>query len=153
MQNAPSVSYPVGRCVWYGWLLVTLGFLQAVVWGLWGWQRAADGWPLPAAGAAVCVAWCWMAWRSWRQPMVGRLHWDALAPGAAQDRPGGWLWHAGPETTGTSLTHVDVAFDGQTVAWLRLGGAAGVPRWVCVQQASDPPRWNDLRRAWTQGLR
>jgi hypothetical protein len=42
---------------------------------------------------------------------------------------------------------VEQALDLQRVVLLRLRSTASVPRWVWVQQPSDPARWLDLRRA------
>ena len=42
---------------------------------------------------------------------------------------------------------VEQALDLQQVVLLRLRSAGLVPRWVWVQQHSDPARWLDLRRA------
>ena len=125
----------------------------ALVWAAWWWFSAPSGWLLPSVGVAAGLIWGWMAWRSWREPVVGRLHWDAQAPGLVDGETGGWWWHAGPDPQGTPLKSVEVAFDGQTVAWLRLHGPSDVPAWVCVQRQSDPARWHDLRRAWVQALR
>ena len=153
MQRAPSVMYPVGRCVWYGRLLLGLASALALVWAAWWWHGAPSDWLLLSSGGAACGIWGLMAWRSWRKPAVGQLHWDAQAPGLVDGETGRWLWCAGAAIEGTPLRRVEVTFDGQTVAWLRLHGPAEVPAWICLQRASDPARWHALRRPWVQAAR
>ena len=153
MQRAPSVMYPVGRCALYGRLLLGLAGALALVWAAWWRLSAPSGWLPPSVGGAACLIWSLMAWRSWRKPMVGRLHWDAQAPGLVDGETGRWFWHPGPSIESTPLRGVEVAFDVQTVAWLRLHGPSEAPAWICVQQVSDPARWQDLRRAWVQATR
>lgn len=150
MQRAPSVIYPVGRCAWLGWVLLALAALLLTVWWAWWWFSASTGRLLPSLGGAACLAWCVVAWCSWRKPVAGQLHWDARFPGQDDGPTGRWLWHTEPGLVGIPLQSVAVVFDGQVLAWLRLQGPAQVPGWVCVQQTSDAARWNDLRRAWMQ---
>ena len=138
-RSAPSVSYPVGRCRFWAWLLGGLGAAIAAALG-----ATAPALPL-ALGAllgALLLVWLgWAGWVLWRPPR-GQLAWCC---GLAQ-APGHWGWQArGSE----SLAPIDVSLvlDLQQRALLRLQGPRGVPRWVWVAQGRAPGEWLALRRA------
>ena len=97
MHNAPSVSYPVGRCalqrqIYVGLTLVTSAVL--LVWTL------NQGFTSMSGMAWVCAAFgAWGGWRSLRQ--VGMLTWDGQV----------WCWtetHTAVETWGTLSVHLDL---------------------------------------------
>jgi toxin CptA len=146
MRNAPSVMFPVGRCGFYAGLLVLLAVLGAWVMGAWWWTttdlRAA--WMVPA-GAMLWLAWVAFAVWSWRRSPTGQLRWDALSAG--EESAGGWLWYSASCAEGAPLQRVEVMLDLQNLALLRLHNADALARWVWVERARDPVRWNDLRRA------
>lgn len=145
MHNAPSVMYPVGRCAFPGQLLLVLA--AAVGASLWGWRGSGVGtwlWLATLAGALFWLAWALHTW--WRAP-TGQLHWDALAPGLQSTEAGAWFWLDSMGLAAQPVLGVEQALDLQRVVLLRLRSTALVPRWVWVQQPSDPARWLDLRRA------
>lgn len=145
MRNAPSVMYPVGRCALHGQLL--LGLASVVAASLWGWRSSgvdARLWWAFVVGAALWLAWALHAW--WRAP-VGQLHWDAQAPGLPSAEAGAWFWRDNAGLAPQPVLGVSQTLDGQRVLLLRLRSTASVPRWVWVQQPSDPARWLALRRA------
>ena len=145
MRNAPSVMYPVGRCAFHGqWLLV---LAAAVAASLWGWHSSgvdARLWLGWVVGAVLWLAWALYAW--WRAPL-GQLHWDAQAPGLQSTEAGAWFWLDNTGLAPQPVLGVAQVLDWQRVVLLQLRSTASVPRWVWVQQPSDPARWLALRRA------
>lgn len=155
MRNAPSVTYPVGRCAVQGGVLILLSglavlalVLLAVVWpsasALWFW-----------GGACVWMGWTAWALRAWWLSPVGRLHWDAQAAASTAlpgDRPGGWRWHGdGPSLT--DLNRVEWVLDAQTTLLLRIYPHTERARWLWLEARSDPRHWDDMRRALTNHAR
>ena len=55
MHKAPSVSYPVGPCVWYGRLLL-LGWMVVALGGLWSVQSGS----MPSAARLAVVLGLWL---------------------------------------------------------------------------------------------
>ncbi|MBA4256131.1 MAG: hypothetical protein C0445_09675 [Polaromonas sp.] len=150
MRNAPSVMYPVGRCAFYARLLLCLAVLGGLAVAL-GPVTMTDS--ASRTQALVVGVGCWLLWLgfavwSWRRTPVGRLHWDALAGGAAPGRTvGAWRWHSDAGQDGALLQRVEPMLDLQTRMLLRLRNPAAATRWVWVEQGRDPARWDDLRRA------
>lgn len=145
MRNAPSVMYPVGRCAFHGQLLLVLA--AAVAASLWGWRGSGvDGrlWWTFVAGA---VGWLLWALHRWQRSPVGQLHWDAQAPHLLSTEVGAWFWLDSAGLAPQPVLGVQQALDWQRVVLLQLRSTASVPRWVWVQQPSDPARWLALRRA------
>ncbi|UJW81611.1 hypothetical protein [Hydrogenophaga sp. SL48] len=146
MRSAPSVMYPVGRCSFYAGLLLASGSmgLLVVAWG----ARMGPSWSV-AFGVLLWMLWGAIAVVSWRHSPVGRLQWDALA--APVDdllaREGAWLWHSTAYQDGVVLLRVEPVQDFQRWMLLRLHNPEGARTWVWVARASDPQRWDDLRRA------
>jgi hypothetical protein len=150
MRNAPSVMYPVGRCAFHVQALLVLAAIVAAA--LLGWRvgSAVDTrlWLATLLGAVLWLAWGLRAW--WRSP-VGRLHWDAQASNLPSVEVGAWFWHGGATLDPRPLQRLEPALDLQRLMLLRLHAPKSVPRWVWVQQTSDPARWLDLRRALQRG--
>jgi hypothetical protein len=145
MRNAPSVMYPVGRCAFHVKLLLVLAAVVAA--SLWGWRGSGVDmrlWLTTLVGALLWLVWALRTW--WRSP-TGHLHWDALAPGLQSTEAGAWFWLDSAGLASQPVLGVEQALDLQRVVLLRLRSTASVPRWVWVQQPSDPARWLDLRRA------
>ena len=145
MRNAPSVMYPVGRCAFHGQLLLLLAAVVAA--SLWGWRGSGVDARLWLATLMGAVGWLVWALRSWWRSPAGRLHWDAQAPGLHHAEAGAWFWLDSSGLALKPVSGVETALDGQRVVLLRLRSTASVPRWVWVQQPSDPARWLALRRA------
>ena len=145
MRNAPSVIYPVGRCAFHAQCLLVLAAIVAA--SIWGWRGSGVDlrvWLATLAGAVLWLIWALRAW--WRAPL-GQLHWDAQAPGVRSAEAGVWFWVVGGSLAQQPLHRLEPALDLQRLMLLRLHASPSVPRWVWVQQTSDPARWLDLRRA------
>ncbi|MGE0348809.1 hypothetical protein [Hydrogenophaga sp.] len=142
MRSAPSVSFPVGRCRFYLWFLLTLAALGVLVLGAWVVYAASHRQWHGLWGAALWGSWLlFAAWSWWRSP-TGLLSWEAQA-----QPPGGWAWRSTACVEGAPLQRVDLVVDLQTRVLLRLHGADARTRWVWAERAKNPGRWHDLRRA------
>lgn len=143
-RNAPSVSYPVGRCPFWVLMLAALAMCIALVLGL----AAADlpAWPRGLLGV-LFVAWLVWAGISLARVPRGWLRWQRPV---AQEA-GWWTWSAGlggsSGDEGLGPVSLHCVLDLQNRALLRLHGPRGVPRWVWLEQGSAPPDWLALRRA------
>ncbi len=151
MHNAPSVTYPVGRCAVHGKVLVLLGALGLLALALLAvvWVSASAAWLLGGGLAWLC--WSALALRTWWRSPSGSLQWDARAASARAfpgERVGGWRWH-GAGLPASDLERVEWVVDAQTVLLLRLHPLAAPARWVWLEVRRDPTRWDDLRRALT----
>lgn len=146
MRNAPSVTYPVGLCAFYGrvlWLCSGLGLL-ALLLMQWSYPTMPLWWAV--SGWLAWGAWCGVAVWSWRRQPVGRLQWDARAAQPGSPAVGQWFW----QTEGVApraLRRLDWVLDAQSVLLLRLQVAQGRPVWVWLQAVDARERWDDLRRA------
>jgi hypothetical protein len=132
MHNAPSVSYPAGRCASAGAAIAVIWSAGAAGIVLWSMQARVA----PAALAAACLmllAGGALAWRAWLRSPVGTLSWDGQ----------GWSWVA---DTGAQAGTPELALDGQRVLLLRWQGA-GRAQWLWLERSALPARWDDLRRA------
>lgn len=153
MRNAPSVLYPVGRCVFYARLLGLIGVLGMAVLVLAGWSaRGPEGGAVSTAtawvGGGLWLLWLGFAGWSWRRAPVGQLQWDALAPGTRPDaRPGAWRWRSEAYQDGAVLRRVELMLDLQNRVLLRLHNPDAATSWVWLERSRDPARWDDLRRA------
>jgi hypothetical protein len=132
MHAAPSVSYPVGRSPFAGWVLAGLwlaGLLAAGAWSL----QSGSGWRQLAAFAAL-VACGSLAWHGWLRSPRGMLRWDGAA----------WTWEEG----GSVLAgHPAIALDLQSRLLLRWRADGAGTRWLWLEQASASSHWDALRRA------
>ncbi len=151
MHNAPSVTYPVGRCAVHGAVLAGLSGLGllALAWLAAGWPAARAVWLW--GGGLVWLSWSALALLVWWRSPGGQLQWDArAAPAAAMPgaRAGGWRWH-GIGDVAPDLERVEWVLDAQKVLLLRLHPRAMRARWVWLEARRDPGRWDDLRRALT----
>ena len=153
MHNAPSVSYPVGRCVFYGWALIGLG---ASGWAAFASMQAMVAFGLAApltlaqtvGGVVLCGSWAVVAAWHWHQSVQGRLHWDAAgAPRVRKDSPGLWRWQANGRVRSADLAEVITVLDLQSRCLLRARREDGGAHWLWVECVQDPDRWDDLRRA------
>jgi toxin CptA len=132
MHSAPSVNYPVGRSPFAGRaaaLVVLAGLACALAWAL----LAPLGWRQGLAFAAVAAC-AGLAVRGWLRAARGLLRWDVLA----------WAWEEGGRS-GPGVP--EVALDFQSLLLVRWRAQAGATRWLWLERASDPSRWEALRRA------
>ena len=148
MRNAPSVSYPVGRCAFQAYVLALTVLAGALAWVLWQWLSwAPPGW-LGGLGAGLWLLWAFLAWRSWKLAPIGQLRWDANASAdPVHAGSGRWSWLNSDAASVQWLAAVQPMLDAQGVMLLRLTALAGPSRWIWVGRAHDPARWDDLRRA------
>jgi hypothetical protein len=137
MHNAPSVSYPVGRCAFQRWLYVGFTVLTSAV--LWAWaldQGLTLAWY--AATTSAVVAGC-LGWQALR--MRAMLTWDGQV----------WCLHDHNTCDEDALGVVHVALDVQTALLLRWQPASDTLNaklqwlWLGAQAAGDD--WQNLRRA------
>lgn len=147
MRSAPSVSYPVGRCAFQGWLLITIGAVAALAWALWWWLSSAPSAWLMALGAAGWLLWSALAWLSWRGAPTGQLQWDPMANALSETGPKGvWRWR-GADGSEQVLDKLAWALDAQGVILLHLRFGARSGRWVWLEGRQAPLNWDALRRA------
>lgn len=156
MRNAPSVIFPVGRCLFYAGLLYVLAVLSLLVL-LWWFYTGVENDLFQNSrvtnwlGATLWFFWACFAWRSWMHAPVGLLQWDALAtPRDGLAPVGVWYWLRDTYSHGAPLQRVESVLDLQNRLLLRVRNPDGVHRWLWVERASEPGRWNDLRRALVQ---
>jgi hypothetical protein len=132
MHSAPSVSYPVGRSRFAAGLLLGIWSLGVAAVGLWSFQVRAPGRQLGVSLAVVVLSGL-CAIRNWLRAFQGVLSWDGQT----------WSWSA----TGQAEEGVpEVGLDLQRWLLLRWSGTP-VSRWLWLERARQPERWEDLRRA------
>ena len=151
MRNAPSVTYPVGRCAVHGAVLAWLSAIGLLAWGLLAalWPSAGAVWLW--AGGAVWLIWSVWGLHSWWASPHGQLQWDARAASVMAlpgERSGVWRWHRA-DRSAADLEQVEWLLDAQRTLLLRLHPRDERARWVWLEARSDPLRWDDLRRALT----
>ena len=146
MRNAPSVTYPVGRCAFFGWMLVLIGVLAALALALWWWLFPARPTSWTLGGAIAWLSWSALAWWYWRHQPIGQLQWDAEATRFPSEQRGIWRWSLN-QAPPRELQEVAWVLDAQTVALLRLHAEGQRPQWLWLQARDDPVRWVELRRA------
>jgi hypothetical protein len=137
MHNAPSVSYPVGRCAFQRWLFGSFAALASALLVVWAFNQGLT-W-LWYGAACVMVLGVGLGWQTLGQR--GVLTWDGQA----------WCLH--DQTTGheDALSEPQVIWDVQKALLLRWQPASDTlhsqPQWLwlCVQDSDN--HWQDLRRA------
>jgi len=132
MHSAPSVTYPVGRSLFAGVLLLQVWSLAAAAIGLWWAHAGSPGWRLPVAALALVAVGAWAAWNWWRSP-AGVLAWDGES----------WSWSAnGRIKEGAPQVGLDLQ------RWLLVRWSGGASTgWVWLERGRLVERWDDLRRA------
>ena len=133
MHSAPSVSYPVGRSRFLARVQGSLWLLGAATVAAWCAQVDTLGWRQALALASLVFAGT-LAWQSWRRMPVGGLHWDGQQ----------WFWTDAGEPSAVAL---ELHLDWQRYMLLSCQSPGAALRWCWVEQASQPQRWRDLRRA------
>ena len=137
MHNAPSVSYPVGRCAFQRWLYIGLTIFTSAV--LWAWalhQGLTLVWYAATALAAVggCLGWQALLMRA-------RVTWDGHV----------WCLHDQNSGAEDALGVVHVALDVQTALLLRWQPASDTlhakPQWLWLGAQDADDAWQSLRRA------
>ncbi len=151
MQNAPSVVYPVGRCVFYALLLAIIGLLSAAVGTLFllGFAQRSDHswrWAPVLAWVLLWMVWVAVAVTSWLRSLQGTLKWDANMV-RDEGGAGAWLWSDLSSSEPLALSKVERVLDLQNKILLRFRSVSTGQRWIWVERSGHPARWNDLRRA------
>jgi hypothetical protein len=139
MHNAPSVSYPVGRCAFQRWLYAFFMVLTSAVLLAWALSQGLTRVWCVAVVAAMLGA--FLGWRALGQ--AGTLTWDGQV----------WCLHDLNQGQGheDALGEVHVALDVQKALLLRWQPASDTLNakrlwlWLGSQGASHD--WQDLRRA------
>jgi hypothetical protein len=137
MHNAPSVSYPVGRCAFQRSVLSVLFVLTSAVLLVWALnQGLSSAW---FVAASATVAGLWQGWRALGQQ--GLLTWDGQV----------WCFHDLGENVDDALGEVRVMLDVQKALLLRWEPASDTlpakPQWLWLGAQHSNERWQDLRRA------
>ena len=137
MHNAPSVSYPVGRCAFQRQIYVGLTLVTSAVLLAW---TLNQGFTSMSGMAWVCAAFgAWGGWRSLRQ--VGMLTWDGQV----------WCLHGHGGTEEDALGEVCVILDVQKALLLRWQPASDTLHaksfWLWLGDQASDSDWQDLRRA------
>lgn len=138
-RRAPAVLYPVRRSVALGATLVVLLLAGAAV--LWSWlaQGAMLSWATASTAAGVWLVAATGAVHFWCQQFVGALRWDGQ----------GWILEGdGPEKIFRALSvPPEVLLDLQAQLWVCVSPWGHRRTWLCLERASQPERWLDIRRA------
>ncbi len=137
MHNAPSVSYPVGRCAFQRWLLSGFVLLASALLIAWALNQGLSWvWFIAACATTVGI---WQGWRALGQR--GVLTWDGQV----------WCLHDQGLGFEDALGEVHVALDVQKALLLRWLPASDTlqakPQWLWLGLQSPDTRWQDLRRA------
>jgi hypothetical protein len=139
MHNAPSVSYPVGRCAFQRWLFVGFALLTLAVLLAWAFNQGLNAtWYVAVAAAVIGVL---LGWRALDQ--AGTLTWDGQV----------WCLHDLNQGQGyeDALGEVHVALDVQKALLLRWQPASDTlnakPLWLWLGSQGSSHAWQDLRRA------
>jgi toxin CptA len=133
MHTAPSVSYPVGRSAFAGFLLAAiavLGLLAATAWSI---QSPVFTWRQSLAFLAV-LACGLFAGRGWLASPRGVLRWDGV----------GWQWQ---QAEAAQAGQPEIALDLQARMLLRFRAEEGGVHWFWLERKSDASHWDALRRA------
>ena len=137
MHNAPSVSYPVGRCAFQRWLFVGFAVLTLAVLLAWAFNQGLTSiWYVAVAAAALGLL---LGWRVLGQ--AGTLTWDGQV----------WCLHDQGLGLEDALGDVHVALDVQKALLLRWQPTSDTlhakPLWLWLGLQASDKRWQDLRRA------
>jgi hypothetical protein len=138
MHNAPSVSYPVGRCAFQRVTWLVLGAITGLVMLVWVLLQPVS-WPMCFSGAATSVGLI-SGWRSQRA-QSGTLTWDGHE----------WCWHSRSDGTDDAIGEIFVALDVQkalVLRWQPTSGrvsALGCYLWLGQERATQ--HWLNLRCA------
>jgi len=137
MHNAPSVSYPVGRCAFQRCLYVIFVVCTSAVLFVWALNQSMH-WVWAAAVVATGCA-SIMGARALNQ--TGTLTWDGQV----------WCWHDQACAQEDALGEIQPILDLQKTLLLRWQPASdtlhGKSAWLWLGAEQSSTRWQDLRRA------
>jgi hypothetical protein len=137
MHNAPSVSYPVGRCAFQRWLYAFFIMLTLAMLSAWAFNQGFTFvWCVAVASALLGAV---LGWRALGQ--AGTLTWDGQV----------WCLHDQGLGHEDALGEVHVVLDVQKALLLRWLPASDTlinkAQWLWVGSQASDNRWQDLRRA------
>ena len=137
MQNAPSVSYPVGRCAFQRWLFAGFAVLASAVLLAWALsQGVTAAWCVAASATSLGL---YQGVQALRQ--TGTLTWDGQV----------WCLHDHSLGVEDALGDVHVALDVQKALLLRWLPTSDTlqakPQLLWLGSQTSDSRWQDLRRA------
>jgi len=138
MHNAPSVSYPVGRCAFQRVTWLVLAAIAGAVMVVWFILQPVS-WLMCLSGAAA-LGGLFLGWRSLRT-QSGTLTWDGQV----------WCWHSRLDGVEDALGEIFVAMDVQKALVLRWQptsgrlGTLGCFVWLGQERATH--HWLNLRCA------
>jgi hypothetical protein len=133
MNNAPAVSYPVGRSNFHGWMLGLVSLAGLLAGLLWRFQADPPMWR-QGLFVATLLATGLAALQAWRHSPCGSLKWDGQ----------GWsLTVPGATFCGLPTVHLDL----QWCLLLRLRTENDSCHWLWLERQGDVAPWNALRRA------
>ena len=137
MHNAPSVSYPVGRCAFQRWLYVFFTVLTSTVLLAWALNQGVTWiWGVAVGFATLAI---FSGGRALHQ--AGMLTWDGQV----------WCLHDQGAGHEDALGEVHVMLDVQKALLLRWQPASDTlqapPTWLWLEAQQSNVRWQDLRRA------
>jgi len=137
MHNAPSVSYPLGRCAFQRWIYAFFVALTSVVLFAWAFNQGLTVvWGVAAMSTVLGAC---LGWRALGQS--GTLTWD------------GQVWCLQTQGSGheDTLGEVSVVLDVQKALLLRWQPASdtlnGKLLWLWLGSEVASHHWQDLRRA------
>jgi hypothetical protein len=138
MHNAPSVSYPVGRCAFQRVTWLVLSVITVSVMVVWFMLQPVS-WPMCLSGAATVVGLI-LGWRR-LQTQSGILTWDGQV----------WCWHSRTDGVDDALGEIFIAVDAQKALVLRWQPTSGRLRslgcYVWLGQERATHHWLNLRCA------
>jgi toxin CptA len=138
MHNAPSVSYPVGRCAFQRLTFVALSGITAVVMLVWLILQPVS-WPMGLSGAAALLG-IVLGWRS-LQAQAGTLSWDGQV----------WCWHSRGDRVDDEIGQITVSLDVQSALLLQWQPSSDTlvasSRYLWLGQERAAIRWQNLRCA------
>jgi toxin CptA len=138
MHNAPSVSYPVGRCAFQRVTWLTLSVITAAEMFVWFMLQPVS-WPMCLSGVATLLG-VVLGWRS-LSTQTGTLSWDGQV----------WCWHSRGRGADDALGEIFVSLDVQKALVLKWQPTSGrldtLGCYLWLDQESATQRWLNLRCA------
>ena len=133
MHNAPAVTYPVGRSLFHGLIVVAAGLLGCLALLFWLTTPVVPGWRQWLLAGVLLFA-LLGAGEAWRRSPRGSLRWSGDV----------WEW----TTSGMAqVGHLVVHLDFQSWMLVSLRPDRGAVRWLWPERRSDVLNWDALRRA------
>jgi len=140
MHNAPSVSYPVGRCTLSRQLWAAQSVISALLLTAWAWQQPISlVWGVALVGMIGASLSVWQEWHG----ASGELCWDGHR----------WRWQSAASVVNVRecIGEVKIVLDAQKALLLKWQPASDTlpskVSWLWLAKETCPARWQDVRRA------